>query len=149
MARRSAAHHHAAREAWRALFDAFMLTHPERQATLGQHGLTPNDSRALYSLDRKDGRAIGTLARQWNCDPSTATWVVDRLERAGLAERRPSPDDRRVKLVLLTTKGQQLLKTIDAAFFEPPPAMTALSAEELATLTATLGKLKAAHRGPE
>src|SRR5690606_37599966 len=58
MARRSAAHSHAAREAWRALFDAFMLTHPERQATLGRYGLTPNDSRALYSLDRKDGRAI-------------------------------------------------------------------------------------------
>ncbi len=145
MARRSAAHSHAAREAWRALFDAFMLTHPERQATLGRYGLTPNDSRALYSLDRKDGRAIGTLARQWNCDPSTATWVVDRLERAGLAERRPSPIDRRVKLVLLTAKGQQLLKTIDAAFFEPPPAMEALSPAELAALTATLGKLKAAH----
>ena len=149
MARRSAAHSQAARDAWRALFEAFMLTHPERQATLGQHGLTPNDSRALYSLDRKDGRAIGTLAKQWNCDPSTATWVVDRLERAGLAERRPSPDDRRVKLVLLTPKGQHLLKTLDAVFFEPPAAMDTLDAQELAALTATLGKLKTAHRGTE
>jgi DNA-binding MarR family transcriptional regulator len=149
MARRSAAHSQAAREAWRALFDTFMLTHPERQATLGEHGLTPNDSRALNSLDRKDGRALGTLARQWNCDPSTATWVVDRLERAGLAERRPSPTDRRVKLVLLTAKGEKLLKTIDRAFFEPPAALDALSGEELAPLTATLSKIKAAHRAPE
>ncbi len=90
MARRSAAHSQAAREAWRALFDTFMLTHPERQATLGEHGLTPNDSRALNSLDRKDGRALGTLARQWNCDPSTATWVVDRLER-GAGRTPPLP----------------------------------------------------------
>jgi len=146
MVRHSAAHQHAAREAWRALFEAFMLTHPERQETLGAHGLTPNDSRALYTLDRKDGRAIGTLAKQWNCDPSTATWVVDRLERAGLAERRPSPNDRRVKLVVLTAKGAKMIDTLEAVFMEPPAAMGALSADELATLKATLDKLIAAHR---
>ena len=123
-----------------------MLTHPERQETLGAHGLTPNDSRALYTLDRKDGRAIGTLAKQWNCDPSTATWVVDRLERAGLAERRPSPNDRRVKLVVLTAKGAKMIDTLEAVFMEPPAAMGALSADELATLKATLDKLIAAHR---
>jgi DNA-binding MarR family transcriptional regulator len=146
MVRRSAAHTKAAREAWRTLFEAFMLTHPERQETLGEHGLTPNDSRALYSLDRKEGRAIGALARQWNCDPSTATWVVDRLERTGLAERRPSPDDRRVKLVLLTAKGAKMIETLEAVFMEPPAAMGALDADELVELKTTLDKLIATHR---
>jgi len=120
MARRSAAQTQAARDAWRALFDAFMLTLPERQAVQGEHGLTPNDSRALYSLDRKAGRPIGELAKQWNCDPSTATWVVDRLERAGLAERSPSPDDRRVKLVMLTAKGAKMIDALDEMNLEYP-----------------------------
>ena len=145
MVRRSASQVQAARDAWRMLFNAFMLTHPERQALLGEHGLTPNDSRALYSLDRDKGLAIGALAKRWNCDPSTATWVVDRLERAGLAERRPSADDRRVKLVALTSKGTQTLKVLEAGFFEPPAAMAALSKDELSTLTELLEKVTAAH----
>lgn len=145
MAGRSASQVQAARDAWRMLFNAFMLTHPERQALLGKHGLTPNDSRALYSLDREGGLAIGTLAKRWACDPSTATWVVDRLERAGLAERHPSPEDRRVKLVALTSKGAETLKVLDEAFFEPPLAMSALDEDELATLEALLRKITAAH----
>jgi DNA-binding MarR family transcriptional regulator len=146
MARRSAAQTQAARDAWRALFDAFMLTLPERQAIQGEHGLTPNDSRALYSLDRKAGRPIGALAKQWNCDPSTATWVVDRLERAGLAERSSSPDDRRVKLVTLTAKGAKMIDALDAVYMEPPEGMSEISADELLALRATLDKVIAAHR---
>ena len=146
MARRSAAQTQAARDAWRALFDAFMLTLPERQAIQGEHGLTPNDSRALYSLDRKAGRPIGALAKQWNCDPSTATWVVDRLERAGLAERSPSPDDRRVKLVTLTAKGAKMIDALDAVYMEPPEGMSEISADELLALRATLDRVIAAHR---
>jgi hypothetical protein len=34
----------------------------------------------------------------------TATFIVDRLEKAGLSQRSGSPDDRRVKLVMLTAK---------------------------------------------
>ena len=141
MVRRSKSHDAAAREVWRLLFDTFMISHPERQAALGERGLTPNDSRALYTLDRGEGRAIGALARRWNCDPSTATWVVDRLERAGLAERRPSADDRRVKLVALTAKGEATVKELSSIFFEPPPALDSLDRDELDALKAILGKL--------
>jgi DNA-binding MarR family transcriptional regulator len=35
------------------------------------------------------------------------TTRLDRLERAGLVERRPDPDDRRGVLVRLTRRGQQ------------------------------------------
>jgi DNA-binding MarR family transcriptional regulator len=45
------------------------------------------------------------LAREWRCDASTATWIVDRLEGKGLAERRAHATDRRVKLVVLTPRG--------------------------------------------
>jgi DNA-binding MarR family transcriptional regulator len=138
---KSAAHQQTARDVWRLLFDTFMLTYPERQNALAEHGLTPNDSRALYSLDRKAGQPIGALAKRWACDPSTATWVVDRLERVGMAERRPSPDDRRVKLVLLTAKGEKTITALNAAFNVPPPSLEALSDADLGTLRTLLGKL--------
>jgi DNA-binding MarR family transcriptional regulator len=40
------------------------------------------------------------------------TAAIDRLERKGLLERRPNPNDRRGSLVQLTDEG---LATIDAA----------------------------------
>src|SRR5690242_18313955 len=73
-----------------------------RSASLARRNLTPNDARALWSLQLDQGRPIGELAREWECDPSNATFIVDRLETAGLAARKPHPSDRRVKLVSLT-----------------------------------------------
>jgi DNA-binding MarR family transcriptional regulator len=94
-----------ARKAWRLMFHFMMRTAPERTRKLGRRGLTPNDSRALFSLDPEEGRTMGALAEDWECDASNATWIVDRLERLGLAERRTIASDRRVKLVVLTPKG--------------------------------------------
>jgi DNA-binding MarR family transcriptional regulator len=40
---------------------------------------------------------MSQLADEWLCDASNATWIVDRLEERGLAERETTPTDRRVK----------------------------------------------------
>jgi DNA-binding MarR family transcriptional regulator len=130
---------HAA-EAWRLMFAFLMRSAPQRMQVQQEHGLTPNDSRALFSLDQ-DGKPIGTLAREWGCDPSTATWLVDRLERAGLAARAASPNDRRVKLVLATAKGMTTKIALMEAYHKPPPELTRLSDDDLSSLIAILGKL--------
>ena len=49
-----------------------------------------------------------SLADEWQCDPSNATWIVDHLEELGLAQRQTVLHDRRVKLVVLTRKGQKI-----------------------------------------
>ena len=41
-------------------------------------------------------------------DPSTMVQLVDELEAAGLAKRRPHPRDRRAREVVLTAKGRRL-----------------------------------------
>ena len=51
------------------------------------------------------------LATAMNCDPSYITAMIDDLERAGLATRRPSTTDRRVKTVVLTRRGNAALRT--------------------------------------
>jgi DNA-binding MarR family transcriptional regulator len=129
-----------AAEAWRLMFEFLMRSAPQRLRSQQKHGLTPNDSRALFSLD-KDGKPIGMLAREWGCDPSTATWLVDRLERTNLAERVPSPDDRRVKLVRVTDKGTETIKDLMAAYHQPPPEMARLSQHDLDEVVRILTKL--------
>lgn len=137
----SASEDNLAGEAWRLMFGYLMQSGPDRARTLGARGLTPNDARALWHLDDGQGRPIGSLARDWNCDPSNATFIVDRLERAGLAERRPDPDDRRVKLVFLTEAGARTKAEVMAEHLRPPASLATLSKTELADLVALLRKL--------
>ena len=47
------------------------------------------------------------LADEMRVDPSTVTRAVQRLEKAGLAERRPSTEDGRVVEVRVTDAGRQ------------------------------------------
>jgi DNA-binding MarR family transcriptional regulator len=49
--------------------------------------------------------SMGEIADQFGCDPSNITAKVDRLVELGLVERRPSPEDGRIKLIAATEKG--------------------------------------------
>jgi DNA-binding MarR family transcriptional regulator len=130
-----------AEHAWRMMFEILTRTAPDRTASLGRRGLTPNDSRALFSLDPDKGRTMRSLADAWKCDPSNATWIVDRLEELGFAERRTAPDDRRVKLVLLTARGHKVRGELMKEFHQPPAVIAALEREDLERLHAILSKL--------
>ena len=130
-----------ARRVWELMFDFLMRTAPNRTDVLGRFGLTPNDSRALGSLSQEEGRTMRSLADEWRCDASNATWIVDRLEKAGLAVRRDQPTDRRVKLVLLTAKGARLKGEIMEAFYTPPAELLALDVAELTALELALERL--------
>lgn len=134
-------HEAAAERAWALMFDVLMSSSQTRAESLLRRGLTPNDARALWSLDVKDGRPIGELARDWGCDPSNATFIVDRLEKAGLAERRASTADRRVKLVLLTQAGAVTKSELQLEYRRPPPEILALGQTDLEMLAEILGRI--------
>ncbi len=127
--------------AWRAIFDFIVATAPERNRAIGESGLTPNDARALVSLSRKSGRTMGSLADEWKCDASTATWIVDRLEAKGLAERRAHPTDRRVKLVGLTAVGARTKARQMERAYLPPRALLELGLDDLMMLRHAVAKL--------
>ena len=126
---------------WRVMFDFLMRSAPERSRSLGRRGLTPNDARALSSLDLHEGRTMRSLADAWQCDPSNATWVVDRLEKLRLAERRNVPHDRRIKLVVLTPKGQKTKAELQEEFYRPPANLASLRREDLEALHRALTAL--------
>jgi DNA-binding MarR family transcriptional regulator len=130
---------------WNAMLDFMNRSGSRRSQALAQRGLTPNDSRALFDLE-VDGQSMGTLAHDWNCDPSTVTWIVDRLETLGLAERRAIANDRRVKLVGLTAIGQRTKEELMAELHRPPTEFAALDRQDLEALERILAKLSLAER---
>ena len=133
--------HALASHAWSRLFDFFISTRGHRDETLERFALTPNDAKALHTLDAVAGKPMRALAEAWGTDASNATWVVDRLERLGLAERRTIATDRRVKLVVLTARGVKARDEILRAFHEPPPELLTLDRRDLRALGEILGKL--------
>jgi DNA-binding MarR family transcriptional regulator len=133
--------HELAAEAWRPLARFFFDTVRHRQRALSDAGLTPNDAKALMALDPADGKTMRQLADEWVCDASNATFIVDRLEERALAVRRSVPEDRRLKLVVLTQLGEETKARVLAHFFEPPPELLELSREDLEALRDAVSKL--------
>lgn len=75
-------------------------------------GLELRHFAVLIALHRTGPRNQSDLVAETGSDKATMVRVVDDLEAAGLAERRPVAGDRRVREVVLTEKG---LAVFDAA----------------------------------
>jgi DNA-binding MarR family transcriptional regulator len=124
----------AAREAWRLFWRIFMEDKRRRWAILSDIGIHPQQAMAIGSLRPGEPMPMSALAEALHCDNSNITGIVDRLEAAGLAERRPHERDRRVKAVVLTEKGEWMRIEIDRRAGEPPPKLAALSDEDATAL---------------
>ena len=133
-----------ARRVWQALFDLLIRSAPVRTASLARRGLTPNDSRGLFSLHARTGRSMRSLADEWQCDPSNATFIIDRLEELGLASRQPLLNDKRVKLVVLTRKGEKTRTELLHEFHQPPAEFDGLDRTDLEALERIVSKLMSA-----
>ena len=130
-----------AAEAWDALLTLTKVQRGRMFSVLQEFGLTPGDLRALSALDREAPRKMRALARAWGCDASNVTWMVDRLERRGLVERRLVPSDRRVKTVALTPLGASTKAELLARLNEPPADFLALDRASLEALRDALARL--------
>lgn len=63
---------------------------------------------SLRVVHRHAGKArVHEIAQELLITPGAASKLADRLEHAGLIERRPNPDDRRSALLALTTDGKR------------------------------------------
>jgi|SRR5438105_2718926 len=118
--------------------------------------VTPHQFEALHILHRlRDGgeapigATMNELARQQHCALSTATALVDRLIRQGLADRVPDPEDRRVVHIVPTERGDGLLRRFTSAKQAMMVQVLApLSDAELATLVRLLDKVASAASRP-
>ncbi|POX45420.1 MarR family transcriptional regulator [Streptomyces sp. Ru71] len=84
-------------------------------AFLQESGLRLRHYAVLRFLATADGALQRELAARLGYDPSAIVGLVDDLEKQGLAERRPAPDDRRSRIVVLTEAGRAFLRGTDEA----------------------------------
>ncbi len=130
----------AAREAWGLFWRIFMEDKRRRWAILSEMGLSPQQSMALSTLKPGEPMPMSALADALHCDNSNVTGIVDRLEAADLAERRPSERDRRVKAVVLTDKGERTRIEIERRAGQPPPRLANLSDDDAVALRDILAR---------
>ena len=124
----------AAREAWRLFWRIFTQDKRRRWAIMSELGISPQQAMAIGSLEPGMPVPMSSLAEALHCDNSNITGIVDRLEAAGLAARRPDERDRRVKAVVLTENGERMKIEIERRAGEPPPTISSLSAEDAIAL---------------
>ncbi len=84
---------------------------------------------------------MARLSEAIGCNPANTTAVVDRLETRRLIERRSDPDDRRVKTIGITRKGETLRGQLCARATTPPPWLAGLSAKDRADLERVLRRI--------
>lgn len=77
-------------------------------------GLTRAQWQVLAHLARNEGIHQGGLAEILELEPISLGRILDRLQAAGLAERRPHPKDRRVWLLYLRPKAHPVLEKMRA-----------------------------------
>lgn len=106
---------------------------------------------ALETLVRQGEKTLNDLAAQLHLDKSTASRVVDALERKGYVTRRPHPDDRRALLLEATPAGRELEGKIHDSILAEERALLAGFAPEvrqsMAQLLRQLARAAAARSG--
>ena len=73
---------------------------------LDAHGLSMWGYSVLLALDRAPMRTQAALAEAIGADKTRIIPTLDELEGQGYIERRPDPDDRRVRLLAITESGR-------------------------------------------
>jgi len=117
-------------------------------AGLEQHGIRLRHYAVLRYLATADGARQRELADRLGYDPSAIVSLLDDLERLGLAERKPDPNDRRNRTVVLTDAGRALLRASEQDGRRVTDSLLApLSPAERGTLHALL--LRIAEPGGE
>jgi DNA-binding MarR family transcriptional regulator len=119
-------------------FRLWRASHTRAAELLGTLGLTPASFGLLNVVGARQGAIQQELGSAMGIDPSTMVSLVDQLEDAGLAKRRPSARDRRAREVVITPKGRRLLERarglISQVEDEVLGGLTATERRELLTL---------------
>lgn len=129
-----------ARRAWRAMSD-LVLDADRRTAVTEALGLSFARTRALRRLVDQP-LTLRELAARLGADPPYVTLIVDDLQKRGLVQRTPHPEDRRAKLVQLTATGRAAAVRAREILDQPPPALQALPPEDVASLLRVLERLQ-------
>lgn len=124
------------------LLALFRLIKARVQVLAERHALTYQQLVALRHLSRSGTLTMSDLTDRVGVTRGAMTGLVDRLEEAGLVERRPCEADRRVVFLDLTTRGQDVLSAMQEAWREEVRGWLAkLAPGEREIVSQALGRL--------
>ena len=114
-------------------------------AALAGIGMSPREHCVLAHAAQQD-RTQAQLAELCDLDKTTMVVTVDQLERAGLAERVPAPNDRRARIIRVTAagadkvrEGQAIVDTVHG------DVLGALPSAERSVFVSALNRLATGH----
>lgn len=106
-------------------------------------GMTSPQARLLLILHVTEGENQGFYAERLEVEPISLTRMIDRMEEAGLLERRRDPADRRAWLLFLTDRSRQLIDQVRACLAGLEDEMlTGLDAAQRAALAGMLETIR-------
>jgi DNA-binding MarR family transcriptional regulator len=82
---------------------------------LQAHGVSMWGYSVLLALDRSAIRTQAALAEAIGADKTRIIAILDELQRNGLIERVPDPEDRRARLLEITNEGRRRKDAVQAA----------------------------------
>jgi DNA-binding MarR family transcriptional regulator len=103
------------------------------QTCAAELGLALSEAQALWLLALRGTLTTKTLAQALDIDPANASTLITKLERRRLVSREEAADDRRQRLVALTSEGQQTRRKLVRCIAQRRPSFRELTTEELAT----------------
>ena len=109
-------------------------------ALLKPHGLTfaRYEALVLLTFSSRGSLPLGKMGQRLQVHPTSITSIIDRLEAAGLVERRRHPDDGRAVLAEITPSGRELVERATADLVAARFGLEALGEESLAALSELL-----------
>jgi len=128
-------------DAWPLLVRLFFAQRANLPALAAKLELSPAQCHVLHLIEPERPVPMKDLAGTLACHASNVTGLVDRLESRGLVQRRPSPEDRRVKVLVLTPTGVRIRTLLLKRMTSPPAELDRLSLEEQRTLVRILARL--------
>jgi len=92
------------------------LEHARAHELLEELGLYRGQHRILRALWQQDGMTHTELSQRAHVRPSTISTTIQRMEKAGLVERKHDAEDQRVSRVYLTEAGRVVREDVEQAW---------------------------------
>jgi len=131
-------------EAFRAYKRSMMLHRRLMMASFAGEEMHPAQAGCLQALSHHDGMSQSDLAEMLHVSRPTVTTMLQRMESAGVIERRDDASDSRVTRVYLTSEGRRLdehTRTVLADMLNV--SLGQLTAEDRGELTRLLNVMNA------
>ncbi len=122
---------HGVRAFYDALSDLVRVYQFRDRDRICCHDISVSQCYALENLVRRGEMTLNDLAALLYLDKSTASRVVDALERKGYVARAEHPGDHRALLLAATAEGRALHRRIEGELLAEEEAMLAEFAPEV------------------